>query len=98
MRGPAAGNCRSILEHFGTVPFLGLPLGIKRDLAYHWVQRAGGIRLKMGSEDALAVSWRRASKQGWLPVSDGRAIFKKHWRGISDPEQDDRDQHDHERH
>ncbi len=44
-------------------------------------------------KDVLAAVGRRASKEGGVPVSDMRAVFKQHRRGGSNPDQENRDHH-----
>jgi len=84
--------------HWGIVPFLSLTLGMGKGPHPSIHVGASGIRLKMGSEDALEASRRRANKEGRMPVFCDRPNFNKYWRGSSDPNQDNRDQHDHEGH
>jgi len=63
------------------------------------MQRAGEIRLKMVSEDALEASRRRAIKEGWMPGFGNRSKnFNKYRRGSFNPDPDNRDQHDREGH
>ena len=84
--------------HWGIVPFLSLTLGMGKGPHPSIHVGASGIRLKMGSEDALEASGRRACKEGRMPVSGDCANFKERWRRSSDPDQYNCDQHDHERH
>jgi len=52
----------------------------------------------MRSEDALEAGRRRACKEGWMPPFSDRTDFSKRRGGSCDPDQDNRHQHDDERH
>ena len=58
-----------------------------------------GIRLRTGNrKDALAASGRGAIEEGGMPVSTNRASFKRRQRRGSDPDHDNANCHDDERH
>ena len=50
----------------------------------------------MGSEDALEACRGRACEEGRMPVSGDRANLKERGSRRSDPNQDNRDQQEHE--
>jgi hypothetical protein len=49
-------------------------------------------------KDELAADRRRSNKEGGIPASGDDANVKWNRRSNSDPDQDYRDQHDHDRH
>jgi hypothetical protein len=64
-------------------------------------QAATGIRNlteNLDRKDVLAASGRRAVEEGGMPISTNRTNFKRRLRCRSEPDHDNADCHDHERH
>jgi hypothetical protein len=82
----------------GIVPFLCQPVGIA-DASSAEGGDGGRNQAENGNrKGALVPGGRRAIEEGRMPISTNRANFKRRWRRGCDPDRENANCHDHERH